>query len=219
MRIKDGKKVNNYIFCIIALYFFIPTSVLGQKVDLESDKNIFIQPMVGLDFAFFDPSESRMQDQNLKDIEEFFTYGFGLGYEWEENMIVVSFSTANDVDAWDKDQSSLPKGYRYFDSYYQTKLSFSKLFYTYNLSEKTKVKLGADGGFLFRKYNGQESLGASENFRTKKIELNDFSISISSLITLDFNRTFGLMFTPIGVNFGSKATTYEVSKVGLNYQL
>lgn len=213
--------MNNLILhTLVLVSLSIGTSpVFGQSIQSDSDKDFYIQPMIGLDFAFFYPSDNKTQDRELKDIEEFLTYGIGLGYEWNDNKIEVSFSLASDVDAWDRDQTSLPTGYRYFDSYYQAKFSFSKMFYAFKLLDRTKVRLGGDAGVLLRKYKGRESLGASENFQTKNIEPNDIMASISTLIALDFNKSFRVTFKPIGVNFGFDATTYEVAQLGMKIRI
>ena len=210
--------MNNYILCIFALLIIVSTPILGQEVNLNSDKKVFIQPVFGLDIAFFKPSESRIQDRYLKDMEEFFNYGFGVGYNWKKNEIKASFSLADDVDAWDRDQSSLPKGYRYFNSYLQAKLSIGRTFFDLHFSEKKKISFSGNTGFLFRKYDGRESLGPSENFRTKSIAPTDFLFSVSSRVTFDLDHPIELILYPLGINFGFEATTYEVLNLGFKYR-
>ncbi len=215
---KARRKVSNYIICIFALHIIVSTPILGQEVDLNSDQKVFIQPTIGIEAAFFYPSDSRVIFRYSKDMEEFFTYGIGVGYDWKKNEIKASFSLADDVDAWDTDQSSLPRGYRYFNSYLQAKLSIGRTFFDLNFSEKRKISFSGDAGILFRKYDGRESLGPSENFRIKNIAPTDFLFSISSRITFDLDRPIELILYPLGINFGFEATTYEVPNIGFKYR-
>ncbi len=216
-------KLNITTVTLFLLSFQIGMShVYAQNSTKKTKGELYIQPKFGFDFGFFYPKPNRMEVTSTRDIEEFLAYTLELGYVWGGTALGTSFSLAKDIDAWDRDQTSLPKGYRYFDSYYEFRLSLSKALYSFGLTDKRQLSMGGITGISYRKYNGHESLGASENFSTKEVQPTDALISLGLIFTLEpkinFKAPFIVNLQLLAVNVGFEATTYEFSRVGVVFR-
>tara|TARA_R110002124_G_scaffold114662_1_gene270111 strand:+ start:672 stop:1337 length:666 start_codon:yes stop_codon:yes gene_type:complete len=219
-----GGKMNKlYAAVLLFISFQLGAGHVYAQNSIPKPKGeLYIQPKFGFDFGFFYPKANRMEEISTRDIEEFLAYTLELGYVKNSTALGVSFSIANDIDAWDRNQSSLPKGYRYFDSYYEFRLSLSKTLYSFGLTEKRQLSMGGITGISYRKYKGHESLGAAESFRTKEVEPADALISLGVVFALEPKINFKVPFIVnlqlLAVNVGFEATTYEFSRIGVAFK-
>ena len=210
--------MNKYYTCFLLIFclLIVPHFVFGQSEKITSENAWYIQTGFLFDAAFFLPSSNRIDDLDLKDHDQFLVYGIGFGFSRKSFSIGMSFSFGNDIEAFNNPHSQ-PIGYRYFDSFNQLKLSVNKVFHSFNLKDNTQLSLGGSTGVLYNRYKGHESLGYFENYASKQFELEDVFFSFGLYLGLIPKGPISLTFQPLGVNFGFKATTYEVGKIGLEY--